>query len=135
MASKELQEKYMMLQLIDAQIQEIEKEVAAIENRNAELVKLKDNLGSLNMAKKGNKNYSPLGLGIYIENELSNAKEVLVNVGSNIFVKKDMESAQVLLDNQLKQTGEVAQQLAQNMQILAERAYEVEHEIQDLGAK
>lgn len=132
---KSLEEKYIMLQLIDAQIREIEKELSALETRNAELIKLKDSLDSLGNVKKGAKAYSPLGLGIYTESSIANTKEVLVNVGSNIIIKKDLGSAKELLDKQLKQSEEVILKLAQNVQTLASRAHELEHEIKDLAVK
>lgn len=132
---KKLEEKYIMLQLIDAQIREIEKELSTLETRNAELIKLKDSLNSLGKVKKGAKAYSPIGLGIYTESTISNTKEVLVNVGSNIIVKKDLASANELLDKQLRQSEDVILKLAQNVQTLATRAHELEREIKDLSAK
>ena len=132
---KELQEKYLMLQLLDAQIKEIEKELAALENRNAELIKLKASLESLGNIKAGAKTYAPLGLGIYSQGTVSNNNEVLVNVGSGVIINKDIKSAKELLDSQLQQSEEVILKLVQNLQTLAARAHEMEHEINDLGAK
>jgi len=135
MATENLQEKYVMLQLIDTQIKEIEKELHALENRNTELITLKASLAGLGKVKAGSKTYSPIGLGIYAQGTISDTKEVLVNVGSGVIVKKDLESAKELLNSQLRQSEEIILKLAQNLQMLAARAHEVEHEIRDLGAK
>lgn len=130
---KNLQEKYLMLQLIDAQIKEIEQELQAIKNKNAELIKLKDSLESLKDVKESSKGYSPLGLGIFVESKITNIKEVLVNVGSNIIVKKDIKSAKELLENQLSQTEEIILKLEQNIQTLSAKAQEIEKELQAKG--
>lgn len=132
---EELQEKYIMLQLLDAQIKEIENELSAIENKNAELVKLKVSLNDLGNVKKDSKSYSAIGLGIYAESSIKAVNEVLVNVGSNILVKKDIGSAGKLIDDQLKQSEEIILKLAQNLQTLALRSQQLEKEIKGLAGE
>jgi len=133
MDKKKLEEKYIMMQLLDAQIRELEKEMSALETKNTELIKLKDSLDSLGKVKKGAKSYSPLGLGIYTASNITNTEKVLVNVGNNIIVEKDIANAKELVDNQLKQVEDITLKLAQNVQTLAARAHELQHEIQDLS--
>jgi len=128
---KKMQEKYLMLQLIDTQVREIEKELSALENRNSELIKLKASLENLGKVKAGAKTYAPLGLGIYAQGTVSDNKEVLVNVGANVIVKKDLESAKELLSSQLHQAEDVILKLAQNLQTLAMKSQQIEQEIKN----
>ncbi|MBD3262770.1 prefoldin subunit alpha [Candidatus Woesearchaeota archaeon] len=135
MEKQNMQQKQLMLQLIGAQMQEIEKEVIEIENKSKELTNLKGNLDSLKETKKSAKAFPSLGMGIFAEGNITNTKEVLVNIGSNIVVKKDIESTKKLLDNQIKQTKDISKKLTQNMQNLVLRAQGLEQEIKNSISK
>ena len=87
-ASEQAEQKYFMLQMIDAQIKEIEKQIMELEQRSAEISSLKSSLKALGDSKNNSKSFSSLGLGIYTESEIKNTKDVLVNVGSGVLVKK-----------------------------------------------
>jgi len=129
---KDVQEKYIMLQLIDAQIKEIEKELEVLEHRSIDLVNLKSSLDSLASVNSGSQSISPLGLGTYTFTELKDTKHVLVNVGAGIIVKKDTEGAKELVSKQLHQLDGVSEQLTHNLQTLVVRAQQIEEDMRAL---
>jgi prefoldin alpha subunit len=129
---KAIEEKYVMLQLIDAQIKEFENELGALEQRSQELVKLKSSLDSLAKTNPGAATFASVGLGTFALSELKDPKHVLVNVGSGVLIKKDMESAKELITLQLHELDKAAAHLSQNMHTLIIRAQQAETEIQEL---
>lgn len=134
-SQEKIQQKYIMLQMIDAQIKELEKEISAIEQRAFEISNLKLSLRAMAESKPNSKSFSPLGLGIFTESEIKNTKDVLVNVGAGVMVKKTIVEAEEILGKQMAQIDNIAMQMTQNLTSLATRAQEIEQEIQGLATQ
>ena len=132
---KQAEEKYMVLQMLDAQTKELDHQLKHLEEKNLEITRLNDSLENLSKIKKDTKGYSPLGLGLYAKSQILDTQEILVNVGSGIIVKKKLLDAKKILDNQLKQIEKVSLQLTQNLQNLSEKAQEVQEEIRQSQAE
>jgi prefoldin alpha subunit len=130
---KKVQEKYILLQLIALQIKETEKELAALEQKNLELLNLIDSLSNLEKSKPNSKGFSHLGSGVFVESAIRNTKEVVVNVGADILSKKTIPETKKLLQEQTRQTETLLLQLAQNLENLSARAQELQKEIQALA--
>lgn len=129
---KEVEEKYMILQLIAGQLQEMQKQLESLEAKSGEIVGLKNSLAKLSSAKVNSKSYSSLGLGTFVESEIKNTGNVLVNVGAGVLVKKTTSEADELASMQLAQMDAVAQRLTHNINAMSARAQELESEIQGL---
>lgn len=129
---KEVEEKYMILQLIAGQLQEMQKQLESLEAKSGEIVGLKNSLSKLSCAKVNSKSYASLGLGTFVESEIKNTSNVLVNVGAGVLVKKTTTEADELASMQLAQMDDVAQRLTQNIAAMTARAQELESEIQGL---
>lgn len=127
----ELQQKYVALQMMEAQIKDLQEELEKLEHRNQELMSLGQSLGNFAAGKPG-KSLSSVGMGIYAESELKNTKEVLVNVGSGILVKKPVSETKDLIQKQIEASGEILEKLTQNLQLLVQRANELQGEMQEL---
>ena len=127
-----VEERYMMLQLISGQMQEIQKEIAAMEEKANDVAGLKNNLKCLAESKAGSKSFSSLGLGTYVESEIKNTETVLVNVGAGVFVKKTAREAEEIIGKQISQLDSINMQLTENLTMLATRAQELEGELQEL---
>ena len=129
---KKLEEKYLMLQLLDAQIKELEKELSALEVQSKNILNLKESLTSLEKSKENSRGFSAIGAGIYSESDIKDTKNVLVNVGAGVLVKKSVPETSKLLDKQITQSQEITKKLAANIQTLSEKAVELQMEVQDL---
>jgi len=129
---KAVEEKYMMLQLMASQIRELEKELETLQQRGEEFSGLKASLRKLSGVSVGSKSFSSLGMGTYVESEIKNTGSILVNVGAGVFVKKTAREAEDIVSRQTEQLDTVAGQLTHNIATLAQRAQELESEIQEL---
>ena len=128
-----IEEKYMMLQLIGSQMKELEKEISTIEEKSEDMINMKSQLSNLSELKLNSKSLAPFGLGLYVESEIKNTKQVLVNVGAGVLVKKSVGEARDLIGWQIKQTKDIAEKLTNNLAALATRAQEIENEAEELA--
>ena len=77
-----------------------ENQIALLENRRIELMLIKASLEDLN---EGSELLIPLGAGIYAKAKLEDSKEFLVNVGSNVIVKKSEDEVKEMIDKEIKE--------------------------------
>ncbi len=110
----------------------MQKQLESLEAKSGEIVGLKNSLAKLSSAKVNSKSYSSLGLGTFVESEIKNTGNVLVNVGAGVLVKKTTSEADELASMQLAQMDAVAQRLTHNINAMSARAQELESEIQGL---
>ncbi len=102
-------------QILQAYFSEMQQQISEIESKKAELEYLKDGLSQL----KGQKNKDiliPLGSGVLAKGKLSDDEKVIVNVGSNLLVKKTIKEAAEIIDEQIKELSSVLAQLEQEIQ-------------------
>ncbi|MBS3064473.1 MAG: prefoldin subunit alpha [DPANN group archaeon] len=132
---RELQEKYILLQMIENQMKQIEHDIQEISIKNQELIFLKSHLDKLKETKVNSKLKTQIGAGIYVDAELKNTKDVFVNVGAGVIVKKTTDEAKGMIDAQMKEAEKALEHLGRNIETLASKAQETQHELQHLMGK
>ncbi|MCD4759626.1 prefoldin subunit alpha [archaeon] len=112
MTDKQQQETQNLIaqQLMGQQVQQIEQQVATIGMQLTELEQLKENLIELKTLKN-KKIHTPIGAGIFLESELKETNNVLLNVGANVIVKKDTDSAIKLLEGQVVELKKIQENM------------------------
>lgn len=103
MTKEQLQQKYLQLQLVEQQIKQLQQQILALEQQILEFKTVERSLNNISKNKTNTPLYSPLGLGMFIKTELKNNKEILMNVGSKVVVKKTISEAGELLKKQSKE--------------------------------
>ena len=129
---KELQQRYFQLQVLDSQIQQLQKQHKLLEENAAELVFAKQGLDELSGASVGSEILAPFSSGIFVKGVLSNNSEVIVNVGSNVAVKKSVPDAILLLDSQLGEVREAQTNVLLELSGLTKQAMGLESELRAL---
>lgn len=136
MENKEnLQEQYLKLQFLHEQIKEIEKQTQLFNNQIVELTLTVQSLDDFKNIKQGTEILVPVNQGIYAKAELKNNKDLLVNVGSNVSVKKNIEDTKKLISNQIEEIKKLQEQMVLNLQKLTLQASSIEKEINELSKK
>lgn len=130
MKEKEIQQEYFKLQMLDSQMKELEKNISILEEQVLQLQDLKENIGKINNLKQGSKMHSPISPGIYVESELLNSKNILVNVGANIFIKKDILGAQDTVYERIKYVQKIIQNLVKDLEELSIQSRESQEKLQ-----
>ena len=135
MSEKETQQIYMEFQVVQQQMQQIQQQIGVLEQQNTELANLKDNLGDISKLKEGTRMLVPLGSAIFLDVELKNSKEVVMGVGSNITVKKDIGLSQEVIDTQVKELCQLIKQLEVEQEHMAIQAQEIQKKLIEQSQK
>jgi prefoldin alpha subunit len=101
--SNDSQKKYLELQIIIQQINQIQEQISNLNNQVVELNELKKGINLIKDVKNNTESFVPVGFNIFAKAKLENANELLVNVGSNIFVMKNIEETIFLINSQIEQ--------------------------------
>ncbi len=86
---------------------------------------IKNSLDELSEIKEGKEILCPLSSGIFVKAKVQKTDEFLVNVGSNVVVKKDLEETKKLMDSQEKE-------LEESRESLTQKYYEIYTGLQEL---
>ena len=130
--SKDSQEKMMELQFLEQQAKQIEQQAHTIQTNISELNALKDALSDLSKVKKGESIFVPLGSGFFVNADMAENQEVLMNVGSKTLIKKSYPDADKLIDKQMKELEKTLPQFENEMSKLSLKAQSIQQELQKL---
>ncbi len=130
---KTVQEKYIHLQIIAEQMRQVQQQIELIDEQLVELNAIMQSLDDFNQIKEGSNMLVPVQSGIFAKGKIEDTNELLVNVGSNVVVKKDVEGAKGLLHKRSEELTKHRVQVLASMQMLAQKAQELEKEIAELA--
>lgn len=129
---KQLQEKYMQMQMIEQQMQQVQKQLKVIDQQIQELNLTEQALNDIKDTKVGSEILVPMASGIFVKAELKDNKELAINVGADTVVKKNVDDAKRLINDQISEVNNMQQQLNANLEKLASSAQLIEKELQKL---
>jgi len=111
----EQKNKQLQQMMLAQQKKQIEAHFEKITENIDVLNQLATNLKDLSQLKQKSKSFFSLGGGIFIEGELNPLKEVLMNVGAGVTVKKDVEKAKQILAKQIQDLTKIKQKMEQDI--------------------
>lgn len=132
---EELQQKYLELQLLGNQIKQLQKQMQATEEQIIELRTVAEGLSELNNAEKGSEMLAPISEGIFVKAALEDTKELIVNVGSDVCVKKTAQEVEDMLKVRLDNLKKHRKDLMGHLEKMAELAGALEEEFAKLAEK
>jgi len=128
-------ERYMELQLVASTMQEMQGTIKQLDEQLVEINSIKANLDRLGKSKPGSEMLVPLNNGIFVKGRLEDNKELVVNVGSNVAVRKTIPDTKQLLDERMKELEAFRSQLLAELEKVGERAQALESELVSLMPK
>jgi len=126
---QDLQQRYMKLQMLEQQMQQVQKQLQTFDIQLQDLAVTKQSLEDLKKTEIGTEILSTLSPGIFIKTKLAENKDVTINVGSNVAVKKEVAGAQKLVDEQITEIQKLQMQLTRDLQQLSTIALQLEKEM------
>lgn len=130
---KELERKYTELQNIGQQMKQMQRQIMLLNNQLMELTSLHQSLNDFKDIKEGTNIMITLGNGIYANAELKDSKDLLVNIGAGVVVKKDVASTGLLVHQQAEEIKQVHEQMMAELKGLYEQANSMEEEMNKLA--
>lgn len=124
-----LKDKYAEFRLAAAQVKQLQEQLEAVEEKRQELEEASESLSQLKTAKKGAKTLVPVTSGIFATAALDNAAEVLVNVGSNVCVKKKVDDAAGMLKAKMHELMGFQERMLEELNRLTDQADSLEKEL------
>jgi prefoldin alpha subunit len=123
---RELQQNQFEMQILGAQIQQVEQQIQMLGQQTSDLNLLAENLSELDKVESKTDIVVPLGAGIFIEAKLKESREILMNVGSGVMTKKSFTSAQEILTKQSNDLVGLMKQMEGNLSELHKQLHQKE---------
>ncbi|MBM3199450.1 prefoldin subunit alpha [Candidatus Woesearchaeota archaeon] len=133
---KDLNEKYIELQILEQQLKQVTQQLLALDQQLLELQRIEENIEDVKKTGKNTDMLVALGGGIFLKAEIKENNKVLMNVGANVVVEKDITASKEVISKQLDQLKDAAKQLEQEFRILAMNSQSAQEELrQFINAK
>lgn len=129
---QQAQQKYFELQLMNQQMNQLREQAAQLEKQMAENRKIQESLTEFSELKEGKEILAPLASGIFIKAQIQESANVLVNVGGNTVVPKDVGSAKELMKSQLEELNKVRDEILGHLETMQKEASKTEQELMKL---
>ncbi len=126
------QQKLIEMQLLEQDIQQIQKNIQTIEQQMLDIELIKKNLDDFSKLKKDSESLMAVANGIFARAKILDTKELLVNVGSNTVVKKTIPETKTLLDEQTKELNKYREQLMQQLNETIFKIEELQHSLKEI---
>lgn len=129
---KEIQQRLVEYQLLQQHIENLQQQVQILNQQSLELSKLNEALSDLEGFKQGTEIFSQIGPGIFVKANIKDTKEVLFNVGSDIFINKKVKEAVISLESQKIEISESVAKIEEQFKKAVSRILELQEEIQNI---
>ena len=132
LTEKKAQEMYMEFQMLEQHIKQLQKQLEAVTHQSIELAATGNSLGEFNKIETGKEVFVPLSSGIFARASIEDTSEVLVNVGANVVVRKDIASTKELIQRQMEEIRKIQKQMVEELERLTSHAAQLEMKLQNL---
>lgn len=127
--NEETQQKYALLQMIDQQVKQTQRQIKSLRNQQEDLLGSMQALNDIAIAEIGSEILVPVTNGIFVRAILQEKETVTVNIGAQVAVQKTILGAKHLLEEQFKEVENVLTQLIHDAQELAAQGQHLEQEL------
>lgn len=124
------QELLMQASFLEKNSQETAQQIEYFEKEILELDAMHKNLSSLDEGK-GKESISSLGKGLYVKSQLQDEK-VLVHVGANILVKKNISDTKKVIEEQINKLSQARAYLLERLELYNKGLHDIMREFGNL---
>ena len=126
------QEMFMEFQALEQHIKQLQKQLELITSQLIDLTMTNHSLDEFAEIDTKKEVFVPLNSGIFAKASVSDTSELLVNVGANVVVKKNVPSAKKLISRQIDEIKKIQRQMIEELEKMTNHAAEMETKIQGL---
>lgn len=124
-----LKDKYAELRMASVQVKQLQQQIEALEEKRQELGTAVSSLDELKNAQKNAAMLAPITEGIFASATLDNSGELIVNVGSNVCVRKTVEEAKGMLKEKLQEISGYQEGMLEELNRLTDQAAALESQL------
>ena len=128
-----MQEMYMQFQMMEQKIKQIQKQLEMVTGNLVELTVTLNGLDDFSKTDLKKEILVPLNSGIYAKASLKSNSELLVNVGANVIVTKDIPSTKKLIQSQVEEVKKVQHEMLAELEKMTNHASSLEMQLQNLA--
>jgi|SRR3989338_7315014 len=132
---KKAQEMYMEFQALEQYIKQMQRQLEVITQQLMELAVTNSSLDEFDKMKAGKEVLIPLSSGIFAKGAIADTSELLVNVGANTVVTKNVPATKKLILSQIEEMKLVQKKMVDELERMAGRAAQIEGELQGIMPK
>ena len=129
-----LQEKLMVFQLMEKQMESMRQQIIMVEQRLVEIETSKAALQEISKLKPGNETLFPMGSGIYVKGTIT-GKSVMTEVGSSIMKEKPVASAIKYIENRRNDIEKVGMSLEKEIEKISMELQKMAPELQKMASR
>ena len=129
---KKAQELYMGFKVLEQHIKQMQSQLEAITHQLIELHSTSSSLDDFKKINAGTEIFLPLSSGIFAKANIKDTSELLVNVGANTIVKKDIDSAKTLIKSQMEELKTIHARMIAELEKMSGHAAQIETQLQKL---
>lgn len=128
--TKELQEKFVLYQLLNQRLEQIKQHGAIVQQKMVEFEVTHQALADLKNTKRESEILIPLGSGIYSYAKSGSEEKFIVDLGAGIMAKTTASDADKILEKRKKEIEDAVQALQMEANAIAEKLNEIGPELQ-----
>jgi prefoldin alpha subunit len=130
---EELQTKYIQLQLLKQQFQELAETRNTLLERMSDITTSIDALQKLDSIKKGDEIWSSIGSSAFVKSDIKDTENVLVGIGAGVIVKENRARATELLESRLSELKKIEQEILTELSRFAQAIGQLEPQVEQLA--
>ena len=127
--NKEINEAYVEAQILANQFQQLQEQLSLISSQINDINVQVEYINEFKKIKINSKLYSQLLPGIFIKTTLDDEKNLLINVGANVAVKRTVEQAREMLLSKISEFKSIEENLKEQILRIYTRLEEKQKEL------
>lgn len=131
-SEKKAQEVYAEYQAVDQHVKQLQKQLEMLTSQLMEINATSRSLDEFGKIQAGKGIFVPLSSGIFAKAEIKNTSELLVNVGANVAVRKDIASTKNLIQKQFDEMKSIQRRMIDDLEKMTGRAAQLEAQLQGM---
>ena len=120
------------LKILEQQMKQLQENAKVLDSQLAELIGVIQSLEDFKSVENKTRLWVPISNGIFTKAELIDNRELMVNVGADVVVKKSAEETKSLIAGQMDEIKKVQQKVVEELQRIAVKAMGIEKELNKL---
>ena len=121
---------YMEFQELDQHIKQVQKQIEMISSQLMEATVTRNSLEEFGKIETGKEIFVPVSSGIFAKAEIKSNSELLINIGANVVVQKNLDGAKKLIQGQIEEIKSAQKRIIEEYEKMTDKAAEMQSQLQ-----